>query len=92
MLDPEVREILQSQDAVLVDAHVGHRNWAEWVKMSGEAAKDHLEHNSYLIIIHKRSSPLPDVQTNYGTTAMNSDSVVLDKDLEDPLEEKELHK
>ena len=69
LLDPEVREILRSQDAVLVDAHVGHRNWAEWVKISGEAAKDHLEHNSYVLIIHKRSSPLPDVQTNYGASA-----------------------
>lgn len=77
-LPPAVQDILQENDAIFIDASTGHRAWVEWQKRAGANAKDHLMHNSYLLVIRKRVVPLREVSMNLRRVAMRSAKVVLD--------------
>ncbi|KAL7501919.1 hypothetical protein ACHAWX_000400 [Stephanocyclus meneghinianus] len=76
-LKEEVRSIMESHDTIFVDTSVGHRAWDTWVKLvGGKWAKDHVQHNSYCLVIQKRNEPLPPLQINSKNGAMNPDMIV----------------
>lgn len=77
-LSPAVQEILQSNDAVFMDTHIGHRDWNQWKSKSGQVVQSHSRHNSHLLVIRKRVTPVPPVKMFVKTVAMNSDMVTLD--------------
>lgn len=54
-LNPEVQHIIQSHDTVFVDTASGHRAWKLWLErtVASGVAKDHVIHNSYLLVIRK---------------------------------------
>lgn len=89
-LNPEVQYIMQNHDTIFVDTHVGHRDWPEWLKLTAPlgVAKNHLEHNSYLLVIRKRHEALPSVQINLGVSAMQPNKVLLDRNISNPLGER----
>jgi len=76
---PEVQSILQENDSIFVDTHIGHRDWEQWKEIqSARWVADDINHNSYLLIVRKRSKPLSkDIKMNYGVVAMQVDKVVL---------------
>ena len=78
MQNHRVRPILEGNDAILVDAHIGHRAWKQWLRKNPDSiAKDHTNHDSYCLVIHKRMSPLPkDIKINTGSVAKRSEKVV----------------
>ena len=79
-LQNETRAILEGHDTIFVDAAVGHREWDQWLNRVGAMwAKDHTHHNSYMIVIQKRLSPLRNPPLmHYGGTAMDPDSIVIE--------------
>jgi len=81
-LGEEVRNILHENDAVFVDTHLGHRDWKQWLEFCKQtgSAKDHVTHNSHLLVIRKRVTPLPPTKINLRTVAMMAGRVVLDGD------------
>jgi SAM-dependent methyltransferase len=80
LLEPAVQAILQEHDAVFVDTHIGHRDWAEWLKRTVRSgvAVSHWSHNSYLMVIRKRVTPPPPVQINLRTRAMIPGQVLIE--------------
>ncbi|KAL7524246.1 hypothetical protein ACHAWF_000877, partial [Thalassiosira exigua] len=73
----EVRAILESNDAIWVDASLGHRAWDEWIKrVGGMWAKDRIYHNSYVVVIKKREKPLREVLMHYKAGAMSPNHIV----------------
>jgi len=87
---PETRAILEENDAIFVDAALGHRAWDEWVRRSGRFwAKNRIEHNSYLVVIQKRDKPLKQpMQMNFGHTAMKPGQVVIENSTASDVHEK----
>ncbi|EJK63873.1 hypothetical protein THAOC_15447 [Thalassiosira oceanica] len=79
-LQNETRAIIEGHDTIFVDTAVGHRQWDEWLRgVGGMWAKDHSHHNSYMIVIQKRLSPLRDPpQMHYRESAMDPDSIVIE--------------
>jgi hypothetical protein len=76
-LQPATQAILNSHDCVFVDTSPGHRAWDTWVAKSGMLwVKDHVNHNSYLFVIHKRVAPLQPVKMNAGRVAMQPGALV----------------
>jgi len=76
-LEPATQAILKSHDCVFMDTSPGHRAWDMWVtKWPDRWVKDHVNHNSYLLVIHKRVAPLQPVKMNAGSVAMKVGSVV----------------
>lgn len=56
-LDPKTLEILQANDAILVDSTTGHRNWTAWERASGKRwVQARNQHNSNVVIIRRRMS------------------------------------
>jgi SAM-dependent methyltransferase len=74
-----VQNILKSNDCIFVDTTIGHRAWTEW-KNRGKRlrALSHWEHDSYMLIIRKRLTPLPPVKMNHRLGAMKSEAVIFD--------------
>jgi len=70
---------LQSRDTITAS---GHRAWKLWLErtVASGVAKDHVIHNSYLLVIRKRHTPLPPVKMNLREFAMIPGKVVLDTD------------
>jgi SAM-dependent methyltransferase len=76
-LQEATRAILESHDCVFVDAHLGHRAWNDWKRRAKKRwAADHVQHNSYLVVIRKRTVPPRPVQINLGRVAMRLDRVI----------------
>jgi hypothetical protein len=76
-LKDEVRSIMESHDTIFVDTSVGHRSWDTWLNLVGGMwAKDHVQHNSYCLVIQKRYEPLPHLQIHYKNGAMDPDMIV----------------
>jgi SAM-dependent methyltransferase len=74
-----VQKILKSNDCIFVDTTVGHRAWTEWMaRGDGWVALSHWEHDSYMLVIRKRLTPLPPVKMNHLLGAMESDAVIFD--------------
>ena len=73
-----IKPILMENDAVLVDTHIGHRAWPQWLKKNADSiAKDHIHHDSYALVIHKRVVPLPkEIKMNHRSVAGKSEKVV----------------
>jgi predicted O-methyltransferase YrrM len=74
-----VQDILHNHDAIFIDTHIGHRAWDLW-KSRTSNAKDHVVHNSYLLVIRKRYNESPPVKMNLGDVAMRPNKVVLDEE------------
>ena len=71
------KNVFYHNHVFFVDAHVGHRNWDHWLNsVSSDWAKDHHTHNSYLLVIRKRAGREPNILTNYGSVAMNLQTIV----------------
>jgi Methyltransferase domain len=78
-LSPAVQNILKSNDCIFVDTAIGHRAWEQWKARDGGLwTNSHWEHDSYMLVIQKRSAPLAPVKLNFLLGAMNSDSVIFD--------------
>lgn len=79
-LQQATRDILEAHDTIWVDTAIGHRAWEEWLKRVGAMwARDTTHHNSYVIVIQKRTDPLREpFQMHYGDTAMKRKGVVLE--------------
>lgn len=84
LLKNKTRHILETNDAIWVDASLGHRAWDEWVRRVGRMwVKDRVYHNSYLVVIQKRESPLRQpMQMNYKNGAMVAKGVVVEDGME----------
>lgn len=68
-LRPEVREILESHETIFVDTRIGYRPWTPHYSTT--------DHNSYLVVIQKRVTPLPPIKRNFADgIAMNSKNIV----------------
>lgn len=68
-LRPEVREILESHETIFVDTRIGYRPWTPHYSTT--------DHNSYLVVIQKRVTPLPPIKKNFADgIAMNSKNIV----------------
>merc|ERR1711862_762273 len=87
VLPPKAIAILESNEAIWVDASVGHRAWDEWVKRSPEAVQDRTHHNSYVLVIKKRDRPLRPIKMNYGAGAMRVGSIVQERITEREVDE-----
>ena len=71
-MQPETQAILQSSNALFLDASTGHRAWETWLANSGPGwVVNHSVHNSYLLAIRKRTTPQREVSVNFGPRAMN---------------------
>jgi hypothetical protein len=79
-LQQATRDILQAHDTIWVDTAIGHRAWNEWLKRVGKMwARNTTHHNSYLVVIQKRTDPLREpYQMHYKDTAMNVEGIVLE--------------
>uniref|UniRef100_A0A7S2PF97 Methyltransferase domain-containing protein n=1 Tax=Skeletonema marinoi TaxID=267567 RepID=A0A7S2PF97_9STRA len=79
-LQQATRDILEAHDTIWVDTAIGHRAWKEWLKrVGGRWARNTTHHNSYMIVIQKRTDPLREpYQMHYKHSAMNLGGVVLE--------------
>ena len=78
-LKNDTRHIIESHDTIWVDTSTGHRSWDMWQKLVGGGwVQDRIRHNSYCLVIQKRLKPLPPLQINYKSGAMQPDSVVIE--------------
>ena len=79
-LQQATRDILKAHDTIWVDTAIGHRAWEEWLRRVGTMwAKNTTHHNSYMVVIQKRTDPLREpYQMHYGDTAMNPKGIVLE--------------
>ena len=80
MLQQATRDILKTHDTIWVDTAIGHRAWEEWLRrVGGKWAKNTTHHNSYLVVIQKRTIPLPEpYQMYYKDGAMTPEGIVLE--------------
>jgi hypothetical protein len=63
---PRTLEILEGNDSFFADTALGHRSWDLWQKRSTTSyAVDRSTHNSHLVVIRKRISPLSPVSIKY---------------------------
>lgn len=77
LLSSHTQFILKNNDAFFVDAHLGHRDWASWLKQVGKKwAIDHRIHNSYVVVIRRRQHGLHRIQRNTGSTAMRDSRTI----------------
>ena len=82
LLMDETRSILQANDCIFVDTTIGHRGWEQWVKRWGQMwVKNHIEHNSYLLVIRKRDRPLKEVKINSEGIAMQTNAIIKERDI-----------
>ena len=76
----ETTRILQDNQVMFIDAHVGHRDWKNFkIANTPDYTKDHVVHNSYMLVIRKRDdSPSHAIQINngIGNFAMNPHKIV----------------
>ena len=81
-LQQATRDILEAHDTIWVDTAIGHREWKEWLKrVGGMWAKNTTHHNSYLVVIQKRTQPLREpYQMHYKDTAMTPKGIVLENE------------
>ena len=79
-LKPSTVHLITNEfDTVLVDTTIGHRNFDEWKRRSRHWARGRPEHNSWALVLRRRTKPLPEaVQMHFGESAMNSNEVVID--------------
>ena len=68
------KAILRSNDAFLVDTHIGHRDWDKWVRKN-KNAQDHTHHDSFALVIRKRVTPVPPVKMNIKSVSMRGNKV-----------------
>lgn len=79
-LQQATRDILEAHDTIWVDTAIGHRAWTEWLKrVGGMWAKNTTHHNSYLVVIQKRTDPLREpYQMHYKDGAMSPNGILLE--------------
>ena len=84
-LKPEAYEIITNQgDTMFVQTAIGVRptafqKWKKFMQWKVGGTISHQRHNSHMLVIQKRSKPLPDKeQVNFFSTAMIPRKVVLD--------------
>ena len=68
---PRTLEILKANDAFFADTALGHRNWDLWQKRATTSwVVDRFTHNSHVVVLRKRVTPLRPVSINLGVKAM----------------------
>lgn len=73
----ELNDVLTGNDCSYVDTTIGHRDFKAWHKRWPSYARDRSHHNSNMIVIRKRDSPLHDIFINSAhRIAMNIDRIV----------------
>ncbi|KAL7494757.1 hypothetical protein ACHAWT_004605 [Skeletonema menzelii] len=79
-LQQATRDILEGHDTIWVDTAIGHRAWEEWLRRVGSKwARDTTHHNSYMVVIQKRTDPLREpYQMHYNDAAMRVEGVVVE--------------
>lgn len=75
-LSKETREILHSSDCMLIDTAIGHRNWSAWKEKNGKYTIDRVEHNSYMLVIKKRSRPQHEIRMHLGKRSMSEKGII----------------
>ena len=79
-LTPEVKQILENNNAIWVDTTIGHRNWKFWVDtmclyFGAKWATSREKHNSNMIVIYKRKASVKPVNTQVKKRAMRLDAI-----------------
>ena len=70
------RKVLEENDSFYIDLAVGHRAFNQWQDATRKWTRSRTEHNSNLLVIHKRLQPLGDPRINFGRRAMSMSHVV----------------
>ena len=72
------RAILEGNDVLFLDTLVGHRDFDALRKKMGTSwMESRVNHNSHMLVILKRTQPLPALQINAGSVAMTDQRVKL---------------
>ncbi len=79
-LQQATRDILEGHDTIWVDTAIGHRAWKEWLRRVGDKwAKNTTHHNSYMVVIQKRTDPLREPYLmHYNNGSMQVEGVVVE--------------
>eukprot|EP00755_Sulcionema_specki_P038337 Sspe_Gene.110680::Locus_91747_Transcript_1_1_Confidence_1.000_Length_1288::g.110680::m.110680 len=83
LLKSTTRDILEGHDAFFVDTTIGHKAWEQFLRVSGKKwASSRRDHNSRLLVIRKRTTPVPPVSVHLGSVAMRSDKALVPRDVD----------
>jgi hypothetical protein len=70
------QEVLKNNHAFFVDSAFGHRNFPLWAQKKPSTVTNRRQHDSYLVVIRKRSNILPEFAMYAGKEAMNEAFIV----------------